>query len=520
MEEPRVSATGSSVHFISRRSLILSTLVGAFAATSVGRALGVTTPVIGQVLVSPTNNSISMSVMSNVKISAYLELGTSKTVFPIRTTAVDLAANSPTILKASNLKSNTNYYYRIRFKSSDSKTYQTSKVFGFVTQRIQNSTFSFTVQGDTHPERKGKMFGEELYAITLANILSQKPDFHIMLGDDFSIDPLISKGQANEANVNSVYLTHRKWLEALTSNVPLFTVNGNHEQAAAYLLDGTFTNPAVLAGNARNKFFPMPAPDNFFSGDKTVVDGVGLLRDYYAWEWGDALFVTLDPYWHSSSPVDNAAGVLVAEDQGSNAKTGGNKKGQAKASTSPAPAPAGGNGKTSNLWSIGLGDEQYFWLKSTLEKSKAKYKFVFAHHVMGTGRGAVEVSTNYEWGGRDPKGQTTFEKERPNWELPIHDLMVKNGVSIFFQGHDHIFVTQERDGLIYQSMPNPADDTYSMFNESAYLTGTKAPNSGHVRVTVSPSGAKVEYFLAARPQDTQRKNLQTAHSYIVQPRSK
>jgi len=106
MEEPRVSATGSSVHFISRRSLILSTLVGAFAATSVGRALGVTTPVIGQVLVSPTNNSISMSVISNVKISAYLELGTSKTVFPIRTTAVDLAANAPTILKASNLKSN------------------------------------------------------------------------------------------------------------------------------------------------------------------------------------------------------------------------------------------------------------------------------------------------------------------------------------------------------------------------------------------------------------------------------
>ena len=137
---------------------------------------------------------------------------------------------------------------------------------------------------------------------------------------------------------------------------------------------------------------------------------------------------------------------------------------------------------------------------------------------MGTGRGAVEVSTNYEWGGIDPKGVTTFKEQRPNWELPIHDLMVKHKVSIFFQGHDHIFVTQERDGLIYQSMPNPADDTFSMFNEAAYKTGVKAPNSGHVRVSVNSSAAKVEYFLAARATDTSRKNMTLAHSYSIKPR--
>jgi len=97
--------------------------------------------------------------------------------------------------------------------------------------------------------------------------------------------------------------------------------------------------------------------------------------------------------------------------------------------------------------------------------------------------------------------------------------MVKNGVSIFFQGHDHIFVTQERDGLIYQSMPNPADDTFTYFNESAYKTGTKAPNSGHVRVSVGPSEAKVEYFLAARPKDSSRKNLSVAHQYTVKAKS-
>ena len=523
MEASEVSDHDASVHFISRRSLIVSTLLSSFAATSIGRALGATSPILGQVLLTPTNSAISLSLMASQKINAYIEIGTSKSVFPSATSKADVTPGTPVVFKASNLKPNTSYFYRIRYKTSDSKTYQISKTYSFTTQRAPKSTFAFTVHGDTHPERKGKMFNEELYLVTLGNILSQKPDFHIMLGDDFSIDPLIGKGAATEANVNNVYLTHRKWLESLTSNVPLFAVNGNHEQAAAYLLDGTLTNPAVLAGKARNTYFPMPSPDNFYTGDKTIIDGVGLLRDYYAWEWGDALFVTLDPYWHSKNPVDNVAGDSAGDQpaggsggQSTNAK-GGNKKG---ATATPSPNTGGaGNGKTKDLWTIGIGDDQYFWLKDTLEKSKAKYKFVFAHHVMGTGRGAVEVSTDYEWGGRDPKGQTTFAKERPNWELPIHDLMVKNGVSIFFQGHDHIFVTQERDGLIYQAMPNPADDTFSMFNDDAYKSGTKAPNSGHVRVTVSPTSAKVEYFLAARPQDSGRKNLQIAHTYTILPRT-
>ena len=97
--------------------------------------------------------------------------------------------------------------------------------------------------------------------------------------------------------------------------------------------------------------------------------------------------------------------------------------------------------------------------------------------------------------------------------------MVKNKVSIFFQGHDHIFVTQERDGLIYQAMPNPADDTFSYFNENAYKSGTKAPNSGHVRVTVDAKAATVEYFLAARSKDSGRKNLELAHKYTVAPKA-
>ena len=491
---------------LSRRSLLMLAATTAVAGTSAGKALGVTTPVITPILGRPTNNSVGLNVLSSQAVSVIVEYGTSKTRYTGKTAELKTDVNLPAVFDIKGLQAGTKIYYRVNYKASADKTYGNGKQYSFTTARKSGSTFSFSVHGDTHPERAGKMFNKDLYAVTLANIAKQQPDFHILVGDDFSIDPLIGKGQATKENVEKIYSTHRNWLSTAASSVPLFLVNGNHEQAAAYLLDGTSTNPAVLAGNARLKYFPLPAPDTFYSGDSSTIDGVGLARDYYAWTWGDALFVTLDPYWHSKNPVDNVAGV----DDPSAAKNGGkgNKGGVA----------GGGNGKTTDLWSIGIGDEQYTWLKKTLETSTAKYKFVFAHHVMGTGRGAIEVSTNYEWGGADPKGKSTFAQERPNWELPIHDLMVKNKVSIFFQGHDHIFCTQERDGLIYQAMPNPADDTFSMFNEDAYQSGVKAANSGHVRVTVSPAQAKVEYFLSARSIDSSRKNMSLAHSYIVKPR--
>ena len=485
---------------ISRRSLFGAALASGLATTSMGRALGATTPVVNLILGRPTKNSISISVLASEKVKAFIEYGYLKSKYSSKSSIVSIDPTTPYVFEISGLKANSKIYYRIQYMSAEGSSYSTSKQYSFNTPRNKNTSFSFSVQGDTHPERAGKMFNAELYSVTMANVLSQQPDFHILLGDDFSIDPLIDKGQANQANVEKIYSTHRNWLSIAGNSVPIFLVNGNHEQAAQYLLDGTTTNPAVLAGNARIKYYPLPAPNAFYSGDQTSVDGIGLLRDYYAWEWGDALFISLDPYWHSKFAVDNVAG--VSADESATDKKGGGKAGGAK---------------VTNLWDVGIGDEQYAWLKKTLETSSAKYKFVFAHHVLGTGRGGVEVSTNYEWGGKDPKGKSTFEKERPNWALPIHDLMVKNGVSIFFQGHDHIFVHQERDGLVYQSMPNPADDTFSMFNEGAYLTGTKAPNSGHVKVTVTPTEAKVDYFLAARSIDSARKNLAIAHSYTVKP---
>lgn len=196
------------------------------------------------------------------------------------------------------------------------------------------------------------------------------------------------------------------------------------------------------------------------------------------------MFIVIDPYWHSSVPVDNVLN---------------------------------GDKKRSDLWDITLGDEQYQWLKKTLEESKAKYKFVFTHHVLGTGRGGTDIANEYEWGGKSKSGVWEFDKKRPGWEMPIQQLMTKNGVTIFFQGHDHIFVKQELDGVIYQTLPEPADPNYALYNADAYKSDTKYPNSGHVSVTVSADEVKVNYIKSLLPKDETNghTNGEVVYSYTV-----
>ena len=410
----------------------------------------------------PTDRSITLSVLAPTDLEAYAEYGTAPGQYPEQT---------------------------------------------FMTQRAAGSTFTFGVQGDSHPERDGEMFDAELYARTVERVREERPDFYVMLGDDFSIEHLIGRGSVSQASVDQVYARQRAYLGPLTASTPLFLVNGNHEEAARFLFDGTANNPAVFAGRARTEFFPLPAPDGFYTGDAEPVAHIGLLRDYYAWTWGDALFVVIDPYWHSPVQVDADPGGQGGAASGRQAD---GKQNAARAA-----------GRNRDLWAVTIGDEQYAWLKRTLEISRAQYKFVFAHHVMGTGRGAVEEADLYEWGGKDRRGSDLFREKRPGWELPIHQLMVRTGVTIFFQGHDHLFAHQQKDGVVYQETPNPADASYTAFNQDAYRSGDILPNAGHLRVTVSPANVRVEYVRSYLPKDEtpQRKDGEVAFSYTVPARA-
>ncbi len=458
---------------------------------------------LSQLLGRPTDRSVTLSLLSATAGDAYVEWKLASDTNPKRSAMVSMSPGQPVEIEIDGLKPDAQVRYRLFRKAAGQPTFEPGAEGGFHTQRAPGSPFTFALQGDSHPERQGKMFHPDLYARTLGNVAKDRPDFYLMLGDDFSIERLIERQTLSRESVGEVYAYQRGFLGLIGSSSPLFLVNGNHEQAARYLLDGTDSNAAVLAAQARNRFYALPTPGRFYTGDEEKVERVGFLRDYYAWTWGDALFVVIDPYWHSPVAVDNRAGERAHGD-GKREEGDNPKEGQ------------GGKGKR-DLWQITLGEAQYRWLTQTLTESKARWKFVFAHHVNGTGRGGVEESDLYEWGGKDKRGRDQFQEKRPGWLMPIHALMVKTGVTVFFQGHDHIYAHQERDGVIYQSAPNPADSTYQAFNREAYRSGDILPNSGHLRVTVSPKDVRVDYVRAFLPSDEGdgRTNGMVAHSYSV-----
>jgi hypothetical protein len=172
---------------------------------------------------------------------------------------------------------------------------------------------------------------------------------------------------------------------------------------------------------------------------------------------------------------------------------------------------------TRDLWNVTLGEEQYRWFEQTLQQSQARYKFVFTHHVLGTGRGGIEQAGLFEWGGKSKRGESEFKQKRPGWEMPIHALMVKNGVTIFFQGHDHIFARQQLDGVVYQSLPLPADANYDFYNKDAYQSGDLLAGSGRVRVSVAPEKVRVEYVRSRLPKDVtaEHPDGEVAFSYEI-----
>jgi len=438
-----------------------------------------------QVMGRPTDHSVALSVLGPDALEAYAEYGVKPGVYTGKTAVAKSGPRTPFELTMDKLTANTHYYYRLQYRQPGAAAFTPAAEYGFQTQRPAGSTYVFAVQADSHPERLQKMFDPELYARTMAEVSKEKADFFITLGDDFSIDT--GNMASAPEKVAQVYINQRNFLGMGGVSMPVFLVNGNHEQAAMYLLNGTPNNPAVWAGNSRNRYYPNPAPDSFYTGDAEPVEHIGLLRDYYAFTWGDALFISIDPYWHSKVPVDNVL--------------------------------ANNGAKRADLWDITHGEAQYRWLQKTLSESKAKYKFIFAHHVLGTGRGAVEIADGYEWGGKGKTGEWEFDKRRPGWEMPIHQMMVKYGVSIFFQGHDHLFVHQQKDGVVYQETPTPADPNYDNPNAAAYKTGEHYNAAGHIRVTISPQNAKVDYIRSWLPKDEVdgHKQGEVAFSYNVKP---
>ena len=448
------------------------------------------------VLGRASDQTVTLSLLAAEAMEAVIELGTTPGKYARKIGPLTLPKGEPVEVVVDKLTANTEYFYRLqsRFLKASGGAFTARPECRFATQRAPGSSFVFTIQGDSHPERPQSSH-PDLYARTLQAAAAERPDFHICIGDDFSVDKVRT---VSPAALAQPYLLQRPFLGLIGQQAGVFLMNGNHEQGSLFNYQQTDERRDVAVGvqKARNRLFPTVGPDGFYTGCAETLKDVGPLKTYCAWTWGDALFVILDNYWHSPTLVDSGFG-------------------------EKAKASKGDEKKNRDWWGITIGDAQYQWFKRTLETSKAKYKFVFAHHVLGSGRGGVDEADLYEWGGQGKRGEGTFKEKRPGWDLPIHQLMVKHKVNVFFQGHDHLYCQQEKDGVIYQEVPMPSDHGYIAYNEDRYQSGKKLPSSGYLRVSVTPQQTKVDYVRCFLPKDETKdaRHGMVAHTYEVKPRS-
>ena len=427
-----------------------------------------------ELLGRPTATSVTVNVVAAERLDAYFQYGTAPGKYTAHTATLTRAAGTPIVVTLTGLKADTRYYYRMRYRVHGARTFLARPQHSFVTRRAPGSPFTFTVQADPHLGDTNT--DEDLYRVEMANALADHPDFHMDLGDTF----MTEKFNADAPDVGVDYLAHRAFFDIVGASTPVFLANGNHEGELGWLRDGTASSLAVRSTLARRKYYPCPDPGGFYSGSTVAEPFVGVRDGYYAWTWGGALFVVLDPFWYTT--------------------------------TKP--------GASTDGWGWTLGEEQYRWLKATVEDSSARFKFVFVHHLVGglgtEARGGIEVAGNYEWGGKNTDGSWGFEARRPGWGKPIGQVLADAGVSIVFHGHDHLFVKQDLGGVVYQETPRPDLRKYTDNGDATkygYFAGMVEPNSGHLRVTVSATIVTVDYVRAYLPGDGP--NREVAYTYTV-----
>ncbi len=487
----RLPSSPWAVGAATRWALLLAAAGGALWLAAPARAQGQAALPFDVLLGRPTDRSIALSLLATADREVVVDAGTQSGSYPLQSPPVVLAAGTPEVVTLESLQADTTYYYRVRHRAPGTGEYAAAPEATFVTQRAAGRTFTFAVEADPHHQDNEPL----VWRTALANILADRPDFLIDLGDTFMDEKV---GATTLDQIVQIRKDVRAGFFGLIGQaVPLFLVNGNHDPELGWLLNRAQpqANLPAWGVQGRQRYYPCPVPSGFYSG-AAAADAFTLApRDaYYAFTWGDALFIALDPFWYSSQATN----------------------------------------KSKDPWFWTLGQAQYDWLQRTLEGSRATFKFVFLHHLVGgshdaIARGGIEYAPYYEWGGSNLDGTPGFASHRPGWARPIEDLLLAHNVSIVFHGHDHLYVKQDLDAdgdgvadLIYQEVPQPSRSQQGISSAVpyGYRRGMIYPSSGHLRVRVSATQVTVDYVRAVIPGDTSAgvANGAVSYRYTIQAR--
>lgn len=316
------------------------------------------------------------------------------------------------------------------------------------TRRPPGASFTFDILTDSHiPPCDSVAEGTEICGddylsadqTTLlevsANIRKDQPDFVIHLGDmldyhrfGFNEPPPDSKWS------RLAYLNYRRLMVDTLAVAAHFPTIGNWEG------ENGCNSAEEIQRSSSQRLLYVPGPRS-----DTYPEGGSANEDYYAFTWGDALFVVLNVMSYTPTCHLLSGPVGLPDD-----------------------------------WT--LGQAQLAWLESTLANATSKWRFIFIHHTVGGNAGDLSNSAYGRGGGR-----AAYVGE----QAVIHQMLLKYGVQIFFYGHDHVFTDMVVDGIHY-TLPGSAGAPWK-FDSSITGYAQYWPDSGHGRVTVGPTQVVVDF---------------------------
>jgi 3',5'-cyclic AMP phosphodiesterase CpdA len=317
-----------------------------------------------------------------------------------------------------------------------------------VTTRNPGLPFTFAVLTDSHiqprdPVPTGEIVDLDFYGtaestlIAVAkDIAASHPDFLIHMGDMLDLHLFgFNEPAPDSAWAKLPYLNYRRLVGDTLGQVAHFPLIGNWEG------ENGCSAPEATRRSAEQRmlYLPGPKPDTYPQGGSPN-------QDYYAFTWGDAIFIVLNvmSYTYTCHLLSYEPG--LPDD-----------------------------------WT--LGETQRAWLESTLASATSKWRFLFIHHAVG-GAAGDDANSAYGRGG----GRAAYVGE----QAIIHAMMLKYGVQIFFYGHDHVFTDMVVDGVHY-TLPGSAGAPWKF---GTVETGYEQywPDSGHGRVSVSPERVQVDFI--------------------------
>jgi predicted phosphodiesterase len=394
-------------------------------------------------LSSPTESTIRITALNEKQAAnAVLEIRKQgETDWKLEQSALKLAPYELLSWIVKDLSAATRYEYRVLSKPETAKDFRPAGNGSFSTQRKGPATYTVLLMTDPHT---GSFPLGSQPAVVLDKVVQNatlvKADFVLDLGDNVAWRGSREFPQTTADGALMAYSMYRRQIGPLSANTPHFAVIGNWNGES-----GKFPDKSIeLVANVRKALLPGP-------NHLTYPQGGSDREDYYAFTWGDVLYVMLNiqTYSKPSNPANLPS--LMSD--------------------------------VNEITEWTLGEKQMAWFEATLKNAKESFRFVCIHHP-AAGNAGDALNTNYGRGGA--RAWNLGEQAK------IHALMKKHKVQIFFYGHDHVFVDDIVDGIHY-TLPGSCGAPWKFTKAE---TGYERfwPDSGHATLDVTPEKAKVTFF--------------------------